>query len=307
MLKLNFHLTWPFCFAQPAINNSKRGECSTLEALASMAESDITAICLQLAELPVNEDTNATSAAVQVLGTVELVEQILSHLPCLDALSARNVCKVWKNLVAASNLLQRGCFLKPSSEPLPLTDVWVEASQNGHKAHQAAQSWRKQRQEASKSVVMEHNWREITPAMVILNSSKSGYHVINPFVQHALRLLDIDYQKQYRALAKALGKMAPNSLWLGTFLSQPPTTCVQLASVEYSSEVRFLNKEGRMHDTINNPTGVTLKDLVLYMQKDQGKIRWSSGWYPLYAGILETGNKEADAAAKENRRISLRP
>jgi hypothetical protein len=148
-----------------------------------MAESDITDVCLQLAELPLDEDTNTMSAAAQVLGTVELVEQILSHLPCADALNARDVSEAWADIIDRSSLLQKCCFLKPSREPMKLTGVWIEVSEKqDHRALQAAQIWRKQRQEASVSVVMKENWREITPAMVILNSSKRRSHVINPFV-----------------------------------------------------------------------------------------------------------------------------
>jgi hypothetical protein len=91
---------------------------------------------------------------------------------------------------------------------------------------------------------------------------------------------------------------------MGTFLSQLPTTGVQLVCLDTSYRCGLNNISDERHK-INNPAGVTLKDLALYMQKDQGKIKWANGWYPLYAGILESGDKDKDAADKKRGRITV--
>lgn len=55
----------------------------------------------------------ANMARVAVFETVELLEQILLHLPMKDLLLKSRVCKHWQNAIIGSLCIQRALFMKP--------------------------------------------------------------------------------------------------------------------------------------------------------------------------------------------------
>lgn len=72
-----------------------------------------------LRNLTVDAEESATktvAAAAQVLGTPELLEAILSHLPVLDLVIATGVSKTLRNAIQASSELQRKLFMLPSKD-----------------------------------------------------------------------------------------------------------------------------------------------------------------------------------------------
>lgn len=60
--------------------------------------------------------TKTVTAVAQVLGTPELLEGILSHLPVLDLVVATGVNKTFRNAIQASSELQRNLFMLPSKD-----------------------------------------------------------------------------------------------------------------------------------------------------------------------------------------------
>ncbi|KAI7708483.1 hypothetical protein KC353_g11006 [Hortaea werneckii] len=52
-------------------------------------------------------------ASRRALGTPELLEAILYHLPLQDLLRAQSVCKAWQTVIDRSKKLQRALYLEP--------------------------------------------------------------------------------------------------------------------------------------------------------------------------------------------------
>ncbi|KAF7190714.1 hypothetical protein HII31_07873 [Pseudocercospora fuligena] len=59
-------------------------------------------------------DIQSYTACHNTLGTSELLENILLHLPMRDLLLDQRVCKTWKACIDSSVKLQRGLFFKPA-------------------------------------------------------------------------------------------------------------------------------------------------------------------------------------------------
>lgn len=70
-----------------------------------------------LADTLIVSDTNVpkmiSHASRRALGTPELLEAILYHLPLQDLLRAQSVCKAWQTVIDRSKKLQRALYLEP--------------------------------------------------------------------------------------------------------------------------------------------------------------------------------------------------
>jgi hypothetical protein len=62
--------------------------------------------------------TGLSGPVARVLGTTELLEQVLLKLPLRDTLLAQNVCRRWKAVIETSPALQQKLWLKSATSPL---------------------------------------------------------------------------------------------------------------------------------------------------------------------------------------------
>ena len=60
-----------------------------------------------------NSSTEPESASERVGRIVELVENVLQHLPYRDILSAQYVCHQWKDIINTSKIVRAQIFLAP--------------------------------------------------------------------------------------------------------------------------------------------------------------------------------------------------
>lgn len=91
----------------------------SLTATSTAAMTNINELSAIACDLRVDAEQNATETATvvaQVLGTPELLEGILSHLPVLDLVVATGVNKTLRNVVQTSPELQRKLFMLPSKD-----------------------------------------------------------------------------------------------------------------------------------------------------------------------------------------------
>ena len=249
-----------------------------------------------------------------MLGTVELLELILSHLPCVAVFDAQKVSKTWREVVAANSFLQKGCFLKALSDPLDTTGVWLAASKRyPHPAEAAAKLWRQNRHADSTPLVLDVPAWDVTPSIVLQNSSTANTNLLNPFARLLLRLCDTQYRKQYQAMAQTLGKKFLDSRLMDMFLTQPPSAKIVVRQAERNSDreyhIRRLSTDFTIKkpsgDTIEKPSGVTIRDLAMRIEQNRQNDHASEWWYPVYAGILESGDDEADKADEKRGHIEL--
>ncbi|KAF2802450.1 uncharacterized protein BDZ99DRAFT_203978 [Mytilinidion resinicola] len=71
---------------------------------------------------PESSPESEPSAAAQKVGRiVELVEEILQHLPFVEPLSAKLVCEQWHDTIGGSLPLQRQLFFRPVAQAPTLT------------------------------------------------------------------------------------------------------------------------------------------------------------------------------------------
>ena len=244
------------------------------------------------------EDT--ASAASKVFGTVELLEQILLGLPLTDALNARSVSKTWKSTFVASPSLQKGCFLTQTADPLPLTGVWL-VGRTSVQVNNAARGWRKTRSAISTPIFLGAPKATLTPALVLANCAINDAHVLNPLALRALRLRCKVHRDQYEAASRRLGRPNSYTLWTKMFLTQPPTTTVQIRRVQpyYSHYVIELSSET---EPIVKQGGVTIGDLLArmaqYQHDDDSDIL---GKDVLYAGVLELPTMERKVGTEDRR------
>jgi hypothetical protein len=245
-----------------------------------------------------------------VLGTVELLEQILSHVPVFQIMQVREVSKAWRRVIRSSTTLQHGCFLKPLIKPLNLSAVWFAAEkEDPAPAKAAVEFWKAERKQACSLVALDMDLWDVTPALALQGPSKENSYVLNPLAGLLLRLCDDDYRRQNHALSRKLGTTHHESKLMRTFLTQPPTQRVAILEIEDSQQQSYYyppSDPGCI--TIEESSGITIRHLKKYMKRNQGTFRtihgWY-GWYPVYAGILESGNEEADKAEKERGCIQL--
>ena len=243
-----------------------------------------------------------------MLGTVELLEQILSYLPCVAVVDAQKVSKTWREVVTANSFLQKGCFLKALGDPLDTTGVWLAAFKTGSLSAKAgAKLWRQQRHSVSTPLVLDVPVWDVTPSIVLQNSSTANTHLLNPVARLLLRFYDKKYRKQYQAMAPTLGKKLLDSRLMDMFLTQPPSAKTEVCQATLKSGTfrRYEIEAFSPLFTIEKPSGVTIRDLAMRIEYSRQKKHDTNWWFAVYAGILESGDDEADKAEKERGYIKL--
>ena len=114
-------------------------------------------------------------------------------------------------------------------------------------------------------------------------------------------------------MARGLGKKFQDSRLMDMFLTQPPSTKIVIREAERKSD-----REYHIHrlltdfaikqpsgDTIENPSGVTIRDLAMRIEQSRQTDHPIEWCYPVYAGILESGDDEADKAEEKRGHIVL--
>ena len=90
------------------------------------------------------------------------------------------------------------------------------------------------------------------------------------------------------------------------FLTQPPSAkiVVRRVNLNFYSEYRIQRLFPDI--TIEKPSGVTIRDLAMGVEQHlQQHVYPREWWYPVYAGILESGDDEADKADEERGDIAI--
>lgn len=246
-----------------------------------------------------DESNDTVTAASKVFGTYELLEQILLHLPCRDVLSARNVSKQSRGVFVTSTSLQKGCFLKPIADTLPFAGIWLVRTNHSFNMHDATRLWRKQRCAPSKTMTLDASASDITSSTMLLNFFDDGTHVLNPLAEVAIRLRHMSYPAQYGTASPANQKTKPTSEWRKMYLTQPPTSTVQLRRTLFL-DTTILTQPAIY--CIQNVGGVTVGDLLKCVKRFEvdPKNRLVSS-NVLFAGVVELEDEAISGGEGEER------
>ncbi|KAK3651286.1 hypothetical protein LTR56_005743 [Elasticomyces elasticus] len=193
-------------------------------------------------------------AGPAVMGTVELLEQILQHAEITDLMIWRQVSVLWRNVITTTSpSLQRALFLLASPGPAKLLE-WVPnplATLPGEYAvipaiTDDASSTRSSR---TALIVRLHRWLSLD----------KGY-------LHEKRQLTFFFEPQM-LLTHTTG------IWQDMHVTQPPATEVAL---HYSIERSIDNDYTEVHGVARNSQGVTIGDILNRINITVEKLRKKS-------------------------------
>ncbi|KAK5709652.1 hypothetical protein LTR17_019588 [Elasticomyces elasticus] len=198
------------------------------------------------------------TATAKVFGTHELLEVILSWLPCNQLLVAQRVCMTWLTTVTSSQKLQQGLFMRTFGPVLkgflvPTSKALLAASPEANPLDVLSGP----RETFYRWAVGEAGPTAIVPL----------FNPMFPFVGHfSDRVSTINIPSS----PVQDGQQTPS--WMGMLLTQPPV--VQITIIDYSNS----GEESKWnlgvttpfpwgyshprHSQIHNRNGVTLGDLV---------------------------------------------
>ncbi|KAK4900693.1 hypothetical protein LTR27_002409 [Elasticomyces elasticus] len=198
------------------------------------------------------------TATAKVFGTYELLEVILSWLPCNQLLVAQRVCMTWLTTVTSSQKLQQGLFMKAAGSVLK---VFLDPAS---KALLAASPEANPLNVLSGPRETFYRWAdgEVNPTAIV-----PLFNPMFPFVGH---FSDRVATSNIPTHTEQDGQEQPS--WMCMLLTQPPVAQITIIDYSNSGEESRWNLgvstpftwqyEHCRHSQIHNRNGVTLGDLV---------------------------------------------
>ena len=235
-------------------------------------------------------DNSTQSAVPQVFDTIELLEWILSHLPLKDVLRAQRVSTTWQETIARSPLIQKGLFMTPATRPSQYSFLCVGSYVPTLTTREYKRLHRKK--------PIHNRCKCISPRYVSFNYFQAGKMLQNPLLKRVFRMWKDGNCEAYTVERNHLRHNQRQESWEKMFLTQPPTTHLQLSwlprclktleegltSADMLEWDPYAYRKGEAK-RIEKSSGITLGDLV----KEVGNV-WLSH---------ENANKDDDAADED--------
>ncbi|KAF2494868.1 hypothetical protein BU16DRAFT_540108 [Lophium mytilinum] len=213
--------------------------------LGSPAEAGLKG-CAAVALLSPKLDTKFDESAAEKVGrVVELTEQILQHLPFVDLLSAKLICKQWRDIIKASLPVQQQLFVVPFTYPptLKLPGYLLPKSGNyGSGDHQkdalyivepiGGQQWHPMLQE----LFQTRDWQQDDDPAASFRPFSFHLDAYNEWVPE-WKNGEVSFPR-YPELVRLVKKIATaaDGEWQLALCSQPPTAlleCTRLGATRY--------------------------------------------------------------------------
>ncbi|KAK3724368.1 hypothetical protein LTR37_000992 [Vermiconidia calcicola] len=200
--------------------------------------------------------TNAMEA--KVLNTVELLESIISHLPCNDVIRVQRVSKSWKAAVDGSVMLQKAlCFSRHGSSCLS------RSSRNNEERLNA--SARRSLQEylvVLPTATSAHGF--------YIESQTENYYVLNPLFSNLFERAHPTLQLlKYKT--NDIKHFTTDDSRHAMYASQPPARVIRVKRREFIPENLDDGPFGgyfwREKRECRNDSGITFVDLVQHLEK----------------------------------------
>lgn len=119
--------------------------------------------------------------ATKALSIVELLEQILSYLPCVDIMRARRISTFWVSTITKSSILQPALFAETRQLA---SSVWLQ--QTIRSAKNAARNGYYDRQRPKIGFVsLKHDYQVTLPQVSAAITGTTKEVIVNPFLQIA--------------------------------------------------------------------------------------------------------------------------
>lgn len=248
----------------------------------------------------ITEETGQASAVLNTLGVFEMVDIIISRLPILEAINAPQVSTMWEGVVAGSPAIRKGCFFADPKQGL-VNMTAIFAAENDPQRNEALAIV------ASKlgiyvlpQITVKMPDREATPALIydMLLQKGNTVVILNPLIHRVCRLADTQSRINLCKVAETTNKLMPSPKWTKMFLTQPPVTSVDMQQIAGGSTntLGLINFDGGWR--IENPSGVTIKDLMEWIEfhRNTGHhSQWGPDWYPVFAGLVPSEPEWTDA------------
>ena len=198
-----------------------------------------------------------------VLGTAELLEEIMLHLPAKTVFASQRVCRLFRDTVQTSIRIKQKLFLLPSDAER--VHWGIEYS-----TPLGAQNWWSSSATARYVHITDKTTelKQCTP--VRLNPLLKHRLILQSTAMSALRVNSI---KVTLDLRKGLAR--ENASYRQTFLTEPPCSS---ATVSFRWSLRSKpGVSGSLQQEVEDTSGITLGTLIDTMMRKKGYVSYASG------------------------------
>ena len=190
--------------------------------------------------------TASVRLTTQALGIVELLEQILSNLPCIDIVRVQRVSTFWRSAIAHSPILQLGLFTQTE---VASASTWLRNPEEPHMYKDPGTRW----QHGFDEIACDPNATCSRVVAAVAGAEEEHEVIVNPFLYKLCRMPDGVDQPMYpsglsylhrdvvdKPLYMPIIDMDPakhSNAWMDTLLTQPPARKVHCEVLVFN--VRF--------------------------------------------------------------------